>query len=142
PGPTAAGARAHWTAGGGGRDVCLMACPWGGAPCPGRGGMVPRRSALVTRRVRLLELQARARPPQVGPQHAADRLEHAVEEQPVDARVVVEVLEVTEVRDGAGGGGGERLRAGARHGEGPGGGPPPPPQPHPGPRAPGPPRPP
>ena len=49
----------------------------------------------------LLELEPVARPRAVGPQDAALRLGHAVEEHPLDPDVVVEVLEVPQPLDGA-----------------------------------------
>ena len=52
----------------------------------------------VPLRVGALELEAETRTGPVGHQLASDRVDHPIEEEVLDARVVVEVLEVPEVR--------------------------------------------
>ena len=63
------------------------------------GGSAHGRSGLsITGGVGALQLQPRPGPREVGSQHPAGRVEDPVEQQTVDEGVVVEVLEVTEVR--------------------------------------------
>src|ERR1700730_5071844 len=66
-------------------------------PAPRQPSARSASAAAVTLRIGTAERQAVARALQVGAHHAARRVECSVEEQPLDALVIVEVLDVPQV---------------------------------------------